>query len=220
MLHKCFLDSETSVYFPSTRRWVRRNIDWIFQLCVKNKLENNLNGVKFYYYSYVTMSTWWHVNLSEATLWVCSDGRTLVCGVRLNAPRQQLRLSVRQRDDVHWKHIPFPVAPTSISSLRPLRPLLHTSVVTSIHVNATPPICRGPVLRHILKRFVSSVVTEFAGCARMLFIKLGGRMPKKRELDFFVAECVGLVCLTSGNLSSSVTNRSAASGHRSNPQSR
>lgn len=46
MLHKCFLDSETSVYFPSTRRWVWRNIDWIFQLCVKNKLDNNLNGVR------------------------------------------------------------------------------------------------------------------------------------------------------------------------------
>lgn len=129
------------------------------------------------------MSMWRHVNLSEVALWVCSDSRTLVCGVRLNAPRQQLRLSVRQRDDVHWKHIPFPVAPTSITSLWPLRPLLHTSVGTSILVNVAPRICRGPVLRHILNRFLSSVVIEFAGCARMLFIKLGGQMPKKK-LDF------------------------------------
>lgn len=43
---------------------------------------------------------------------------------------------------------------------------------------------------------------------------------ERKQTIFFVAECVGLVCLTSGKLNSSVTNRSAASGHLSNPQSR
>lgn len=67
-------------------------------------------------------------------------------GVWLSAPQQKPPLSVRQKDDVHWKRIPFLVALTSITSLWPLSPLLHISAVTSIHVSVLTCASWGSVL--------------------------------------------------------------------------
>lgn len=75
-----------------------------------------------------------YVNLSEVTLWALSVGPTLECGARLNAPRRQLPRSVSQRDDVHWKHIGFPVALHLSPVYGHSYPRWHGSVVTFVCV--------------------------------------------------------------------------------------
>lgn len=111
-----------------------------------------------------------------------------------------------------WHPHLSPVYGLSAHSCTPL--LWHPSTSTSHHEYAEALGC--VIFSTGFSHLLSLNLRVVQGC----FHKVGRANAKKRARFFFVAECVGLVCLTSGILNSSVTERSAASGLHSNPLSR
>lgn len=81
-----------------------------------------------------------HIVVKDMSIWAKSlsellaSGQHLGCDARLNAPRRQLPRSVSQRDDVHWKHIGFPVALHLSPVYGHSYPRWHGSVVTFVCV--------------------------------------------------------------------------------------